>query len=147
MKVMGAGHSEAVPAESGRTRFGVRARTVSIGLGRTDQNANCRRSAGARLRGALRVGGAAEQAHEPLVRVGAVAVLRAESLRLDDDDAAAAHTPAGQGAQAHAHGVRDRRRARGVEAQLHGGRDLVDVLAAGARGGEERELDLALAEP
>ena len=75
---------------------------------------------------------------QPLERVEAVAVLAAVALRGDRDDSVTARPAAGQPDEARAHVFGQGGRARGIEAQLHGGRDLVDVLAAGPRRAYER---------
>ena len=74
-------------------------------------------------------------------RVGAVHLLAAVVLRLDDDHAVARDARVGQREQARLHGVGQRRGA-DVEAQVHRARHLVDVLPARALGADRGELDL-----
>src|SRR5688572_4572545 len=75
---------------------------------------------------------------QPVERIEAVAMLAAMALRGDRDDAIAARPASGQTDEARAHVFRQGGRVRGIEAQLHGRRDLVDVLAAGTRCAYER---------
>ena len=86
-------------------------------------------------------GGSAALATSAVSRVagvGAVLLLRAEASGLDDDDAVLGGALAGE-LDASARARRSDRPAalRGVEAQLHGGRHLVDVLAAGTGRADE----------
>src|SRR3954452_3689576 len=88
--------------------------------------------------------GFAEQGDETVQRVLSIAVLRPETLRQDHQDALPGQTPACQLLGAHGDIVGQRGRAANVEAQLYGRGQLVDVLAARARGAHERLLDLSL---
>src|SRR4051812_8236979 len=97
-------------------------------------------------RGPCRLGGATncrrrcgfpDQFKQTVARILPVALLRAVALRRDDDDAVAREPPAGQPLEAHRHVIAQRRRAPRVKAQLHRGRKLVDVLAAGPGGADE----------
>ena len=81
---------------------------------------------------------------EPLARVFAVARLAREFLREDDDHAVLRRPRARQLDQLDRDVVGKARRAARVEAQLHGGRNLVDILPAGAGGANESLDDLAL---
>ena len=67
----------------------------------------------------------------------AVALLRAEAVGLDDDDAVLGGALAGERDRPVAHPFRQAARVCGVEAQLNGGRDLVDVLPARPGGTDE----------
>src|SRR5688572_30521738 len=87
---------------------------------------------------------AAHELGQPLERGGLVLLLAAKLLRLDDDDAVGRDAVIAQREEALARGRRQRARARGVEAQLHGARDLVDVLAARALRTDRREVELRL---
>src|SRR5688572_5222917 len=87
---------------------------------------------------------AAHELGQSLERGGLVLLLAAELLRFDDDDAVGGDAVIAQREQPLAGGRRQRARARGVEAQLHGARDLVDVLAAGALRADRREVELRL---
>src|SRR3954451_528112 len=98
----------------------------------------------ARRRG--RLGGAPDQVEEALLGVLAVALLGAVALGGDDQDAIAGQAAAGEALQALAHGLGQAGRAADVEAELDGGGELVDVLAAGARAADEALLQLALVE-
>src|SRR5438309_4650285 len=88
----------------------------------------------------------AQQRGEPFARILAVLRLRPEPPRVDDDDPFVRHAASGDRAQPFAHGVIQRRRARGVEAQLDGRRDLVDVLSPRPRRADEPLVQLALVE-
>src|SRR5690348_3827162 len=79
-----------------------------------------------------RLGGAADQVEEALQGVLAVALLGAVALGGDDQDAVAGKAATGEALQALAHRLGQAGRAADVEAELNGGGELVDVLAAGA---------------
>ena len=81
---------------------------------------------------------------EPGAGVGAVAFLRAVALRDEQEHAVLRHPPPGELGQARQHTRGQRRRARGVEAQLHGRGNLVHVLPARAGRQHEALLDLLL---
>src|SRR3954447_14381312 len=98
----------------------------------------------ARRRG--RLGGAADQVEEALLGVLAVALLGAVALGGDDQDAVAGQPAAGQLLEALAHGLGQARGAADVEAELDGGGELVDVLAAGAGAADEALFKLPLVE-
>src|SRR5262249_39112203 len=85
----------------------------------------------------------AQQLDKPLDRVRAIALLRAEALRLDHDDAVLGHALAGQALEANRR-IGWQRDAAGVEAELRRRRHLVDVLAAGAGRANESDLDVVL---
>src|SRR5690606_7748957 len=80
---------------------------------------------------------------QAFARVLAVALLGAEALGLDHQHALVGQAPVAAGQQALAHRLGQRRRVGHVEAQLDRGRDLVDVLAAGAAGADEAFDDFA----
>src|SRR5712691_390979 len=88
--------------------------------------------------------GALDQLDQPVERVLAVALLGAVALRGDHQHALVGEPPPGEALEPRAHVSRQRRRAAHVEAQLHRGRELVDVLPAGPRGADEALLELAL---
>jgi Mrp family chromosome partitioning ATPase len=73
--------------------------------------------------------------------VFAIAVLAAVPLRLDDDDAVAADALIAMRQELRLHGFGQVRRA-DVEAQVHGARHLVDVLAAGALCANRRPFEV-----
>src|SRR6266513_2100862 len=79
---------------------------------------------------------AADEVAEPLLRLAAVVLLGAVVARDDEDRAL--------GGEARLDGLRERRAAREIEAQLHRGGDLVDVLAARAARAHERQRQLAV---
>ncbi|KIT90169.1 hypothetical protein QT21_00075, partial [Staphylococcus aureus] len=81
--------------------------------------------------------------HQPLDRVLAVAFLGAGALGMDDDDALLGHALTGDALQPRVD-IRRQHRAAAVVAQLCRGRQLVDVLAAGAGGANEADLDIVL---
>src|SRR6185369_1596833 len=85
-------------------------------------------------------GGGGEQRDQPVERVAPVLLLRAESLRLDDDDAVLGHAPSRETGEALVLRTAQRRAIGRIEAQLRGARHLVDVLAAWTGGGDESEL-------
>src|SRR5215471_2929876 len=85
-----------------------------------------------------------DQLDQALERVGAVALLGAMALRGDDQHAVAGEALAGKPLEPRAHPVGQARRAAHVEAQLHRGGELVDVLPAGPRGADKAFLELAL---
>src|SRR5690606_28845322 len=93
-----------------------------------------------------RLGCPGDERDEPLARVGAVALLRAEARRLDDDDALLGRALSGELQHVGAHTLGKAGRAGGVEAKLHGGRNLVDVLPAGAGSADEAFFQLVLAD-
>src|SRR5215510_281469 len=101
----------------------------------------CRLGRSPRLR---RDRGLADQVDQALQRVVAVALLGAVALRRDDHHAIVGEPAAGQPFEPRAHRVGQRWRVAHVEAQLYGGRDLVDILPARTRGADEALLDLAL---
>ena len=68
------------------------------------------------------------------------------ALRRDHEDALLREATAGETQQTRPHLLRQRGRARGVEAELHRGLDLVDVLSAGAGGAQEALLYFPLVE-
>src|SRR6185437_3225730 len=85
--------------------------------------------------------GFAQQFDQPVDCVGAVALLGAEALRKDHDHAVLGHALAGEPIEPRAQIVRQHD-ASGVEAQLRGGGELVDVLPARAGGAHEADLDV-----
>src|SRR5262245_11370889 len=91
-----------------------------------------------------RHGGAANEIDQACERVVAVALLGAVALRRDDEHAIVGEPAAGQPFEPRAHRIGQRWRVAHVEAQLHGGRHLVDVLPARTRGADETLLDPAL---
>src|SRR6185312_13503284 len=74
-----------------------------------------------------------DQLEQALACIIAVALLRAEALRLDDEHALVGEPPAGEAFKAHTHFARQRRRRPHVETQLHRRRNLVDVLPTRSR--------------
>ena len=78
----------------------------------------------------VRMAGGDDQFAQPLDRVDTVLFLRAETLRLDHQDAVAGDALIAQRQQALLQGVVERR-GRDVETQMQCGRDFVDVLATG----------------
>src|SRR5436189_2399727 len=87
---------------------------------------------------------AADQVAEPLVRLAAVVLLGAVVARDDEDRALGGEPPPAQGPEARLDSVRERRAAREIKAQLHRGRDLVDVLATRAARAHERQRQIAV---
>src|ERR1700720_3210228 len=87
--------------------------------------------------------GALDQLDEAVERILSVALLGAVTLRHDDQNAVAGEPAARQPFQPHAHVGGQRGRAAHVEAQLHGARELVDVLAARPGSAHEALLQLA----
>src|SRR5690606_15371238 len=85
-----------------------------------------------------------DEGGEPLACVLAITLLGAEALGVDDQHALRGHPPVAAGQQPLAHRLGQGRRAGDVEAQLHRGGDLVDVLATGARRTHETLGDLRL---
>src|SRR6266568_953307 len=77
-----------------------------------------------------RGGGLTNELAQPLACVGAIALLGAMPLRGDDKHALARETLAREPLEPHAHVMRQRGRMAHVETQLHGARELVDVLPA-----------------
>src|SRR5262249_13159649 len=73
-----------------------------------------------------------------------VAFLGAEATRRDHDHALIRHPPPGDPAQSRPHGFVEARRMPGIEAQLDGARDLVDILPARPAGADKALLALAL---
>src|SRR5947209_8081705 len=87
--------------------------------------------------------GLAQDLEEAINGVLPVALLGAESLRLNHDDAVLGHALAGQAGKTQAGILRQGQLAR-VEAQLRRGRDLVDVLASRAGRADKADLDIVL---
>src|SRR5689334_25018755 len=85
----------------------------------------------------------AQQFDQPFDRISAVALLAAETLRVDHDYAVLGHALAGKPADSR-RDVGSQRDPAGIETQLRRGRELVDVLPARAGGANERNLDLVL---
>lgn len=102
--------------------------------------ARCAGRAGGLARFRL-VAGFAYQREQPFQRVGAVAALQAKALRGNGDHAVRGNAVAGECYQAFAHVVRQRRRVPSIKLKLHGRRNLVDVLPAGAGGTHEGFFD------
>lgn len=75
------------------------------------------------------------------MRIGAVTLLCAELARVDDQNSIVGETPTGQRTQPLKHVARKRRRAK---PQLHGRRNLIDVLPTGTGSADELQLDVAL---
>jgi hypothetical protein len=94
----------------------------------------------------LRHGRFPNQVTKTLDGIAAIEFLAAEAVCGDDQHAFAADALAAQHAQAIEYRGMQRYRSRDVEAELHGGRDLVDVLATRAGSADEGKLDLALVE-
>lgn len=88
--------------------------------------------------------GAFHQRHEARQRFGAVALLGAVFVGADDDLALEGEAAPGELGQARAHVLRQVRMTVEAEAQLDGGRDLVDVLSARAGGADEAFREVAL---
>src|SRR5215831_17116698 len=86
-----------------------------------------------------------QQLDQALDRVRAIALLGAETLRLDHDHAVLGHALAGEPGKARRRVMRQRDAAC-IETQLRRGRDLVDVLPAGSGGADEADLDVVLVE-
>src|SRR5262245_12327413 len=77
------------------------------------------------------------QLGKPVARVLPVLLLRPEALGADDQHAVLRQPPAGKPHQPRANAGRQARRTGDIEAQLDGGRNLVDVLPARSRGAYE----------
>ena len=80
----------------------------------------------------LALRGLPDQRDEALLRVLAIALPGRGALGRDDDDAVIGQPLAGKALQLFPHILGKVRRMANVEAQLHRGRDLVDVLSAGS---------------
>src|SRR5262249_6387047 len=91
-------------------------------------------------------GRGADELGQALERIGAVALLGAVVLRRDHQHAVAREPSAREPLEPRAHLVGERGRTAHVEAQLHRGRELVDVLPARAGGADEALDELALVE-
>ena len=91
-----------------------------------------------------RLSSPANQINQPFKSVLAIAFLRPETPRHDDENAICGHSPSGEQAQSGSRRVVEARRVEGIEAELDGGGDLVDVLSAGAAGANEDLFDLVL---
>src|SRR5688572_6838211 len=95
--------------------------------------ARLRRAAGPRV--LARLGNVASLRHQllqPRNRVAAIGFLRPKTMRLEDDLVVAREAPPRQRPQPLFAGFVEQRRSADEKPQLTGGRDLVDVLAAGA---------------
>src|SRR5262249_37890286 len=88
----------------------------------------------------------ADQRDQPLQRVRAVTLLRAVAVGEDHHYAVLRQARAGELLQTEANRLGERRRAACIEAQLHGRRDFVDVLAARPGRADEALADLAIAD-
>jgi len=84
------------------------------------------------------------QFREAFERDFLVSCLATGFLRLDNDDAIGSDALVAPAEQSLPALVGQARGARYVKAQLHGGRDLIDVLPAGALGAERREDQFAV---
>jgi len=91
-----------------------------------------------------RLSRSANQIDQPFKGVLAIAFLRPETPRHDDENAIGGHPPPGEQTQSGSRRVVEVRRVEGIEAELDGGGDLVDVLSAGAAGANEDLFDLVL---
>jgi hypothetical protein len=78
-----------------------------------------------------------DEVRQAFARVLAVALLGAETLRVEHQHAVAGDATVAPGQQAFAHRLGQRRRVGDVETQLHCGGHLVDVLPARPRGAHE----------
>src|SRR6184192_2885940 len=76
-------------------------------------------------------------------RLGGLARFRSRA-RDEEDRALGGEPPPAQGPEARLDSVRERRAAREIKAQLHRGRDLVDVLATRAARAHERQRQVAV---
>ena len=94
-------------------------------------------------RGTGRTMASRKQFEQPVDGVGAVALLGAEALRVDHDHAVLGHALAGEAIEPKCGIFRQRDPAR-VETQLRRGRELVDVLPAGAGSAHEGDIDVVL---
>ena len=92
-------------------------------------------------RGIGRDHGFAQQFDQPVDGVGAVALLGAESLCVDHDHAVLGHALAGEPVQPRL-GVGRQHDPPGIEPQLRGGRELVDVLSAWTGSANEADIDI-----
>jgi len=90
------------------------------------------------------LGRSTNEVDQPLVSVLAIALLRPEAPRYDDENAIGGHPPPGEQAQSRTGRFIEARRLEGIEAELDRGGDLVDVLSAGAAGADENLLELVL---
>src|SRR6516225_4813190 len=90
------------------------------------------------------LGRSTNEVDQPPVSVLAIALLRPETPRHDDENAVGGHPPSGEQAQSGSRRFVEARRAEGIEAELDRGGDLVDVLSAGAAGANEDLFDLVL---
>src|SRR5437879_6282473 len=91
---------------------------------------------------ARNVGGGVDELLQARHRVREVALLRPVALRLDDHDACGCDALIAASDETRLDRIRKRRR-RDVEAQMDGGRDLVDVLSTGALSADGGPGDLA----
>ncbi len=115
--------------------------TGELRLAATPPRGRCRARRNAALAG---LSCSPNEIDQPLVSILAIALLRAEAPRHDDDRALDGHPPPGEPTQSRLGCCIKTSRASNIEAKLHRGRDLVDVLAAGAAGAHENLLDRVL---
>src|ERR1700674_292448 len=87
---------------------------------------------------------APDEVGEALLGLAAVVLLGAVVARDDEDRAVRVESPPAQSLEARLDAVREHRAALEIEAQLHRGCELVDVLATRARGAHERQRQLAV---
>src|ERR1700722_11775590 len=85
--------------------------------------------------------GLAQQFQQAIDRVGAVALLGAETLRVDYDHAVLGHALAGQPVEPHLR-IGWQRDPLCIEPQLRRRRELVDVLSARSGGAHKADLDI-----
>src|SRR5262245_24009238 len=90
-----------------------------------------------------RLGGPGNECDEPCPCIGAVLFLGAKAASLDDDDAFLCSSLSGKFYGSLAHTLRQAGRIPRVEAQLYGGRHLVNVLAAGAGRADKALFEVA----
>src|SRR5215831_7417840 len=88
--------------------------------------------------------GGADEFYEPRQRIVAVALLGAVTLSRDDQYTVAGQPPAGEPLQPRPHLMGKRRRMAHVEAQLHRGGELIDILPAGTGRADEAFRYLAV---
>ena len=86
----------------------------------------------------------AEERDEAVERVLAVLLLRSEAACVEHEHAFARHAFSRKADQTPLYALRETGRGHDVEPKLDGGRHLVDVLPAGSRRANEREVNLGL---
>jgi hypothetical protein len=87
---------------------------------------------------------APNEVSEALISIAPILFLRPMATRDEQDAAIFVETPTRKSSQSSLDALLKRTRSREIEAQLHGGGDFVDVLAAWAGRADEAQLEIGV---